>query len=139
MPVPHAAKASANESSAIGSLRAINTAETNFATTCGGGAYDVNLPLLVADDYLSPDMGFNPKSGYNFALQAGDGAAAGPTDCAGGGDGDGVLRDRAARLVPTSGRRAFATGAAGRSGRTRRACPRPSPSRRLARSRPSSS
>jgi type IV pilus assembly protein PilA len=77
------AKAAANESSAIASLRAINSAEANYAATCASGAYAVNIPGLVAQNYLSPDMGFNPKSGYNFALQAGHDAGAGPTDCAG--------------------------------------------------------
>ena len=87
-----AAKASANESSAIGSLRALNNAEANYAATCAGGAFAVNIPLLVAQNYLSPDMGFNPKSGYNFGLQAGHDADAGPTDCTGRRDRLGLLR-----------------------------------------------
>jgi type IV pilus assembly protein PilA len=78
------AKASANEASAIASMRAVNTAETNYATTCAKGAYAVNLPALVNQAYLSPDMGFNPKSGYLFAIQSGDGATAASADCLGG-------------------------------------------------------
>jgi type IV pilus assembly protein PilA len=78
-----AAKASANEASAIASLRAMNSAETNYASTCANGAYNVNVPVLVAQRFLSPDMGFNPRSGYNFLLAPGMGAGVGPADCTG--------------------------------------------------------
>jgi type IV pilus assembly protein PilA len=107
-----AAKASANESSAIGSLRAINSAEANYATTCAGGAYNVNIPALVAQNYLSPDMGFNPKSGYNFGLQASVGAPAGAPDC----NGAATITSYYSHGRPVSaqsGRRAFATNPAG--------------------------
>jgi type IV pilus assembly protein PilA len=107
------AKASANESSAIGSMRAINSAETNYSVTCGGGGYNVNLPQLVADAYLSPDMGFNPKSGYNFALQAADGALPGAADCAGAATLTGYYASGRPVSIPASGRRAFATGLGG--------------------------
>ena len=106
------AKAAANESSAIGSLRAINSAEANFATTCAPGGYAVNIPLLVAQNYLSPDMGFNPKSGFNFALRAGAGATPGPVDCTGAAT---VTTYYASGrpLSASTGRRAFATNSAG--------------------------
>jgi type IV pilus assembly protein PilA len=103
-----AAKASANESSAIGSLRAINSAEANYAATCAGGAYAVNLPHLIAEDYLSPDMGFSPKSGFNFTVVAGLGAQPGPVDCTGAA----TLSNYYATGRPVSsvtGRRGFAT------------------------------
>jgi type IV pilus assembly protein PilA len=83
VPFVLAAKASANESSAIASLRAINTAEANYATTCAAGGYNINLPQLVAQQYLSPDMGFSPKSGFNLMVAPGMGSVAGPTDCSG--------------------------------------------------------
>src|SRR5579863_347403 len=40
------AKQSAGATSAIGSLRAINSAQLTFALTCGGGFYSPNLPTL---------------------------------------------------------------------------------------------
>jgi type IV pilus assembly protein PilA len=107
------AKAAANEASAIGSLRAINTAESNFATTCGSGSYNVNVPSLIAHDYLSPDMGFNPKSGYNFALVAGDGAIAGPVDCNGDATRTGYYSTGRPSAVGQTGNRAFASSGAG--------------------------
>lgn len=106
------AKSAANESSALGSLRAINTAEANFATTCAVGGYAVNIPLLVAQSYLSPDMGFNPKSGFLFALQAGAGAQPGPTDCTGAATVTAYYAT-GRPLAVTTGRRAFATNMSG--------------------------
>jgi len=41
-----AARQSAGASSAIGSLRAINSAQLTFALTCGGGFYAPDLPTL---------------------------------------------------------------------------------------------
>jgi type IV pilus assembly protein PilA len=105
------AKASGNEASAIGSLRAINSAESNYAATCASGAYAVNIPALVAQRYLSPDMGFNPKSGYNFALQAGAGARPGPMDCMGGATVSTYYASGRPVAIPQSGRRGFATNA----------------------------
>lgn len=105
------AKASANEASAVGSLRAINSAEANFTTTCAPGGYAINIPLLVAQNYLSPDMGFNPKSGFNFALRAGLGAGAGPNDCTGAATVTTYYASGRPLSIST-GRRAFATSSA---------------------------
>jgi type IV pilus assembly protein PilA len=78
-----AAKVSGNAASAIGSLRAINTAQSAFAATCSSGHYSQSIATLIDRDYLSPDMGFNPRAGYNFALGPALGAQPGPQDCAG--------------------------------------------------------
>src|SRR5947199_2373735 len=58
------ARMSGNEASAIGSLRAINTAQQNFSQLCNG--YSINLTTLGANNYLSPDMANDPtnKSGF---------------------------------------------------------------------------
>lgn len=106
------AKVSANEASAVGSLRAISTAEANFSTTCGSGGYAVNIPMLIAREFLSPDMGFNPKSGYNFALLAGDGAQPGPPDCTGAATVTAYYAS-GRPLGPNTGRRGFATNGQG--------------------------
>jgi type IV pilus assembly protein PilA len=75
------ARMSGNEASAIGSMRAINTAQQNYSQQCNGYAKD--LPELKnAGNYLSPDMtsaATVSKSGYNVTLGAGMGATALPT------------------------------------------------------------
>src|ERR1041384_240224 len=68
------ARMSGNEASAIGSLRAINTAQQNYSQLCN--SYSVLLATLAPDPFLSPDMGNDPttKSGYTVT-DAGVGAA----------------------------------------------------------------
>src|SRR5437868_14940718 len=58
------ARMSGNEASAIGSLRAINTAQQNYSQLCNG--YSPTLAKLGANQFLSPDMTNDPttKSGY---------------------------------------------------------------------------
>ena len=66
------ARMSGNEASAIGSLRAINTAQQNYSQQCNGYA-PVLTELKAAGNYLSPDMtalATVAKSGYNINLKA---------------------------------------------------------------------
>ena len=59
------ARMSGNEASAIGGLRAINTAQQNYSQLCNG--YSPNLVTLgTPNNYLSPDMANDPttKSGF---------------------------------------------------------------------------
>ena len=69
------ARMSGNEASAIGSVRAISSAEATFASSCGGGGYANSLAQLAAAPggatgvpFISPDLvGANVapgKSGY---------------------------------------------------------------------------
>jgi type IV pilus assembly protein PilA len=72
----------ANEASAVGSMRTINTAETSYNTTYVG--YAATLPLLggssctaptsagacLIDDSLAKSTSAAPKSGYYFAVAA---------------------------------------------------------------------
>jgi len=66
------ARQSGNEASAIGSLRAINSGETAFASSCGGGGYaQSNDDLATAPAggaaFISPDLAnadADGKSGY---------------------------------------------------------------------------
>src|SRR5256885_598171 len=66
------ARMSGNEASAIGSLRSINSAESTFASSCGGGGYAQTLDDLVKapsgsnQGFISPDLKSNgvTKSGY---------------------------------------------------------------------------
>ncbi len=77
------ARQSGNEASAIGSVRAINSAQATFAASCGGGGYAGSLlalatpPVAGAPGFISPDLaGANAapgKSGY-LINNAGQGA-----------------------------------------------------------------
>ncbi len=70
------ARMSGNEASAIGSMRAVNTAQQNFSQLCNG--YSPSLTLLKsAGNYLSPDLTGSAtvtKSGFNVTM-AGSGTA----------------------------------------------------------------
>jgi prepilin-type N-terminal cleavage/methylation domain-containing protein len=67
------ARQSGNEASAIGSVRAINSGETAYASSCGGGGYaqsnaDLALAPPAGAPFISPDLAQAdlalPKSGY---------------------------------------------------------------------------
>ncbi|MFL6280140.1 MAG: type II secretion system protein [Vicinamibacterales bacterium] len=119
------ARMSGNESSAIGSLRAINTAQASYSSAAGQGGYSTDLKVLGAgcpgstQGFISPDLGAltlaKPvvKSGYNVDLGVATGGAAGPLDC----NGVATQTDYFATAVPltvgTTGNRGFGTTAAG--------------------------
>jgi type IV pilus assembly protein PilA len=80
------ARMSGNEASAIGSLRAINSAESTFSSSCAMGNYAASLVDLglgaggTGAGFISPDLAAsNPilKSGYNIEVGDGGAAAAG--------------------------------------------------------------
>jgi type IV pilus assembly protein PilA len=70
------ARMSGNEASAIGSLRAINSGQASFASSCAAGGYAVDLADLVkapsnsTQGFISPDLNSNgvTKSGYNVSI-----------------------------------------------------------------------
>jgi prepilin-type N-terminal cleavage/methylation domain-containing protein len=76
------ARMSGNEASAIGSLRAINSSQSTYSSSCAGNGYAVTLVDLAKpapgsnQGFISPDLATNPslKSGYNVSL-AKDGSA----------------------------------------------------------------
>jgi len=76
------ARMSGNEASAIGSLRAINSGQAAYSTSCAQGAYAVTLEDLVKpptggnQGFVSPDLKSNgvTKSGYTVTI-AQDGAS----------------------------------------------------------------
>jgi prepilin-type N-terminal cleavage/methylation domain-containing protein len=78
------ARMAGNEASAIGSMRAINSAEVTYAATCGGDGYALDLadlaipPASGGDPFIGPDLNANgvQKSGYLIALEAGANALA---------------------------------------------------------------
>jgi len=76
------ARMSGNEASAIGSLRAINSGQASYSSSCAAGGYAVDLADLVlapagsSQGFISPDLSANGavKSGYVVTMAA-DGAA----------------------------------------------------------------
>ena len=81
------ARMSGNEASAIGSMRAVNTAQQNYAQQCNGFAPVLTeLGTTGAGAFLSPDLSMAAaptKSGYTIALAVGAGGAAIPAPPAG--------------------------------------------------------
>ncbi|HEX7485301.1 MAG TPA: prepilin-type N-terminal cleavage/methylation domain-containing protein [Vicinamibacterales bacterium] len=83
------ARMSGNEASAIGSLRAINSAEASYASSCGQGSYAGTLadlgksPQAGTEAFISADLTSDPsaKSGYAIALTAGEAAPSGVSGC----------------------------------------------------------
>jgi type IV pilus assembly protein PilA len=72
------ARMSGNEASAIGSVRAINSANSTYASSCAGGGYAVSLVNLATapsggTTFISPDLSTDPtlKSGYTVGLGVG--------------------------------------------------------------------
>jgi type IV pilus assembly protein PilA len=71
------AKMSGNETSAIGSMRAITAAEAAYSSATGGGGYAITLADLAApcpgstQGFISPDLKTDPsiKAGYTVALK----------------------------------------------------------------------
>ena len=114
------ARMSGNETSAIGALRSIGSAETAYASSAGGG-YAIALATLVlpcpnsSAGFISPDLSTDPtaKSGYTIALAAGAGSSPGPNDC-NGTPTETAFYSTAVPLSPgRSGVRSFASNAAG--------------------------
>ena len=72
------ARMSGNEASAIGSLRAINSGQASYSSSCAAGGYAVDLADLVkapsgsSQGFVSPDLYKNSviKSGYTVSIAA---------------------------------------------------------------------
>jgi prepilin-type N-terminal cleavage/methylation domain-containing protein len=103
-----AAKVASNEASAIGSLKAINSAQAAYAGSCGGNYYTTDVMTLIGGAYISPDVALAPKSGFTVALAAGIASSAGAPDCMGRPTETGYY-STATPAGPQAGRRGFAT------------------------------
>ncbi len=84
------ARMSANEASAIGSMRSVFSAQQNYAASAARGGYAPELPRLGAPcpnstvPFLSSELTSAPvvnKSGFEMAMQGASGTGAGPFDC----------------------------------------------------------
>jgi type IV pilus assembly protein PilA len=124
------ARMSGNESSAIGSLRAINSAQASYSSAAGQGGYAVSLTVLAlpcaggTQGFISPDLDpanagvtLNPagtgviKSGYDIDL-AGNGTA-GPNDCNATATNTDYVGTGVPQTVGTTGQRGFNTAGSG--------------------------
>lgn len=113
------AKMSAEEASAVGSLRNINSGEASFASTCANGHYAVDLadlalsPPGASSAFISPDLASNGirKSGFAFSLaRSGEaGTTDSPTPACNGGSTPASSYHVAANSVGFAGARYFAT------------------------------
>ena len=86
------ARMSGNEASAIGSLRAVNSAQATYAASCGFGFYAPSLVSLGTpptvgggDGFIGTDLGADPsvKSSYTITVTGGAAAAGVPASCNG--------------------------------------------------------
>jgi type IV pilus assembly protein PilA len=85
------ARRTGNEASAIGSLRALNSAESSYSAAAGKGGFSPTLATLAAScpgstvGFISPDLSTDPstKSGYLITMAASASSSPGPTDCNG--------------------------------------------------------
>ena len=115
------ARMSGNESSAIGSLRAVVSGEIAYSSACGNNGYAIAFTTLGVPPpggtqaFLSPDMAVAAplKSGFTYTLAAGAGAAAGPNDCNGTATQTAYYGTGVPTTFGTTGNRSFAVNTAG--------------------------
>lgn len=114
------ARMAGNEASAIGSMRAVNSAQIAYASTCGADGYAQDLAVLATpptdggDAFIGADLGTNGvvKSGYLIMLGPGtDTAAVGvaANTCNGTNSFSSYHATATPALQGQSGTRAFAT------------------------------
>ena len=105
------ARMAGNEASSIGSLRAINSAQSTYAASCGSGFYAPSLVSLATpptvgggDGFVGTDLGTDPsvKSSYTIALTAGTTVPGAPASCNGVAAGA-TVSTYFAGAAPTSG------------------------------------
>ena len=109
------ARISGNEASAIGSVRAMVSAQADYNGLNRGYATDLaDLAALcpgMTVPFISPDLASNgtAKSGYSFTLANGLGGVAGPNDCNGTATSTTFYASAAPQSLGTTGNRAFAS------------------------------
>jgi type IV pilus assembly protein PilA len=109
------ARIAANETSALGSMRAVNSAQTAYAGAASAGGYATDLNVLVQPcpgsslGFISPDLAGDPaqKSGYSLRLAAGS-LGAGALDCNGTASNLGYYLSAVPVTIGLTGHRGFA-------------------------------
>ena len=116
------ARMSGNEAAAIGSLRAMNSAEASYSSAAGQGGYAIQLATLAlpcsggTEGFISPDLALDPstKSGYTITLADSTNAPMDvAADCNGTMSRTGYYGTAVPLQVSSTGQRAFSTAAAG--------------------------
>lgn len=111
------ARITANETSAIGTMKVTTTAQVTYSAACGGGNYAATYVVLGtptvagAEAFIQADLGavVSPlKAGYTMTLGAAAGAAAGPNDCLGTATITGWLATGVPLSYSVTGTRSFA-------------------------------
>jgi type IV pilus assembly protein PilA len=80
------ARMSGNEASAIGSLRAINSGQASYSSSCAAGGYSIDLADLVkapvgsSQGFISPDLKSNGVTKSGYVVTIAKDAAAGVQD-----------------------------------------------------------
>jgi type IV pilus assembly protein PilA len=113
------ARISGNEASAIGSLRAVSSAQSTFAASCANGLYAQSLTILGSGPsggsaFISPDLGGAAtvtKSGYNVSMTGT--AQTGSTACNGAANLASGYRAWADPVSTSTGTRFFFTNTTG--------------------------
>ena len=114
------ARMTGNETSAIGSLKAVTSGQVAYSASCGQNGYAPGFVVLgtpapgTTQGFISADLGTvaaPQKSGYNFTMGAGAGSAAGPNDCNGTATITAYLATGIPQTFGTTGTRSFAVNA----------------------------
>ena len=80
------ARMSGNEASAIGSLRAINSGQASYSSSCAAGGYAIDLADLVkapagsSQGFISPDLNVERRRQERLHRDAGEGRGGGVSD-----------------------------------------------------------
>jgi type IV pilus assembly protein PilA len=116
------ARMSGNEASAIGSMRAINSAEAAYSSAGAGGGFANTLAVLAlacsggSQGFISPDLTDGVvKSGYTITLNASTVPAVATVgkDCNGTDSYSGYYANATPASVGSTGQRSFMTSASG--------------------------
>ena len=113
------ARATANETSAVVTLRETVKAQVAYSTTCGAGNFAVSYVVLAtapggnpsAEGYISKEFAVpSPmlKNGYHFNLGPGANAASAPNDCNGAPTTTTWVATAVPQTLGTTGDRGFA-------------------------------
>ena len=110
------AKIAANESAVLGSLRAVNSAQTAYSSSASAGGFASSFSVLIqpcpstSQGFISPDLGSDPalKSGYSVALGPGSFDPA-PADCNGVATRAGYYLTAVPLAIGRTGNRGFAS------------------------------
>jgi type IV pilus assembly protein PilA len=111
----------ANEASAVGSVRTINTAAITYSSTYGNGFPGTMAEIGTTAAAVSCDnaelldnvLTLGTKSGYLFAISPGTVAVTKPTGCTNAGFSDGYVVTAAPVTTGTTGQRSFCSDASG--------------------------